>query len=190
MKFRLSFIALTSSDALWKVLTNLDLLFRLNIEWHLKKNNFKPLSEGEEKFYCELVSEKDDKRMTCEVTTFTDFKNKTLEMEVKNGGKRKFYFKISDVDRNKSKIEFEEERETEIDEKDKIRLNLWVKSIINYASLSESRSIFSRIWKGFLDRVYLKLSPTGRRIVFLVVISEIFALLFFIVLLLFYLYSG
>lgn len=190
MRFRLSFIALASGDALWRVLTNLDLLFRLNIEWHLKKNNFKNLSEGREKFYCELVSERDDKHMTCEVVTSANFKDKTLEIEIKNGGKRKFYFKISEIDRNKSRIEFEEERGTEIDERDKIRLNLWVKSIINYASLSESRSIFSRVWKGFLDKVYLKLSPTGRRIVFLVVISEIFALLFFIILLLFYLYSG
>ena len=41
-----------------------------------------------------------------------------------------------------------------------------------YLMLQSKNSLPSRIWKFFMDKVWLRMSPAGRRIVILVIISE------------------
>jgi hypothetical protein len=62
--------------------------------------------------------------------------------------------------------------------------DLWARSIVNYLKISESSSPWSKIWKWFLDRHWLKMTQSGKRIVFFVVVSEGFSLVFLIAILL------
>jgi hypothetical protein len=59
----------------------------------------------------------------------------------------------------------------------------WLKSAANYLLISRRTSLFSRTWKWFLDRYWLKMSPSGRRTVFFVVVAEGLSLLFFLLIL-------
>jgi|GEM_PF-1557534 len=68
--------------------------------------------------------------------------------------------------------------------------DLWARSIVNYIKISESRSPLTRIWKWFLDRWWLKMPQSGKRIVFFVVVSEGFSFLFLIAILLWWKFSS
>ena len=63
-------------------------------------------------------------------------------------------------------------------------LELWVGSVANYIRTSNNSNPFSRLWKWFVDRYWLKMSPSGRRTVFFVVWAEGLSLVFFLLILL------
>ena len=64
-------------------------------------------------------------------------------------------------------------------------LNAWLKSVAWYLTLQIKNTLWSKFWKFFMDRLWLRMSPSGRRIVLLIVIAEatgfILFLLFLIV---------
>jgi len=61
---------------------------------------------------------------------------------------------------------------------------LWVQSIANYAQLSQKKTVTDRVCLWVVDRVWLKMSPAGKRIVLLILVSEAAGFVFFILLLL------
>jgi hypothetical protein len=83
-----------------------------------------------------------------------------------------------------SLLKYREESERPLSPKEQMELNLWLKSAANYILISHRTSIFSRVWKWFLDRYWLKMSPSGRRTVFFVVAAEGLSLIFFLLILL------
>ncbi len=62
--------------------------------------------------------------------------------------------------------------------------DLWARSILNYLKISESRFLPVRMWKWFLDRWWLNMTQSGKRITFFIVVSEGFSLVFLVALLL------
>jgi hypothetical protein len=62
--------------------------------------------------------------------------------------------------------------------------DLWARSILNYIDISRSSNIFIRIWKWFVDRFWLKLTQSGKRIVLFIVIGEGFSFFLLIAVLL------
>jgi len=79
----------------------------------------------------------------------------------------------------------EEIMENEGSPMDQGELNSWLKSVAWYLVLQNKNTPWSKFWKFFMDRLWLRMSPSGRRIVLLIVIGEaagfIFFLLFLIV---------
>ncbi len=82
-------------------------------------------------------------------------------------------------------IEYKETIDAEHSPQRKRELILWLKSIANYILIQKKKTPFSRAWKWFLDRVWLKMSPMSRRIAFIIVLSELLALAFFFLLLIY-----
>lgn len=191
MNIKIDYSIPLAGSEVFKVIKNLELLLRLNVQWHLRKHNLreKPLESGSI-YKLAIYDERSEREVeiTLKIVDFAENSHLSFELWEGNTFFRGFYFKVKDIETNRGLIEVEERRKTTISEQDRLELNLWIKSIINYAMLSRSNKTSSRIWKFFLDKCYLKLSPTGRRILFLVCISEIFALIFFIFLLLYYLF--
>jgi hypothetical protein len=62
--------------------------------------------------------------------------------------------------------------------------DLWARSFVNYVKISESRSAVSRAWRWFLDRYWLKMPQSGKRIVFMIVVADGFSVAFLLALLL------
>ncbi len=83
----------------------------------------------------------------------------------------------------------EEVVENELSQTEGGELNSWLKSVAWYLALQNKNTTWSKLWKFFMDRVWLKMSPSGRRIVFLVVIVEASGLIFFLLFLIVY-YAG
>jgi hypothetical protein len=61
--------------------------------------------------------------------------------------------------------------------------DLWARSLLNYLAISRSRSPLTRVWKWFIDRWWLTMPQSGKRIVFFVVVGEAFSLVFLIAIL-------
>ncbi|MDP3429614.1 MAG: hypothetical protein Q8R89_04700 [Desulfomicrobium sp.] len=54
--------------------------------------------------------------------------------------------------------------------------DMWARSILNYMQISAGRGFFTKMWKYFLDRWWLKMPQFGKRIVIIVLIGEAFSL--------------
>lgn len=85
-------------------------------------------------------------------------------------------------------LKYREVRDSEPTVHEKRELNLWLSAVVNYVSVSNRESLWSRLWKWLVDRVWLKLSPSGRRTVFFVVAAEGLSLVFFLLILLWILF--
>lgn len=66
--------------------------------------------------------------------------------------------------------------------------DMWARSIVNYIKISASRKPLTRIWKWFLDRWWLKMTQSGKRLVFFVVVADGFSVVFLAAVLLWWKY--
>lgn len=67
--------------------------------------------------------------------------------------------------------------------------DLWARSIINYLKISSSRHLTIRLWKVFLDKWWLNMTQSTKRITFFVVVSEGFSLVLLVAILLWWKFS-
>jgi len=61
-----------------------------------------------------------------------------------------------------------------------IELISWLKSVAWCIILQNKNTPWSKFWMFFMDRLWLKMSPSGRRIVLLVIIAEAVSFMFFL----------
>lgn len=175
-------------EKLFDILKNLDLTFRLNIQWHVKSFTFKePLLENAS-YSMKVQYDRTDEVVNYTVQIFEYVPNSRIVIDLKGEKPRRFVITADKINEKQGRFELEEISEEPLSREELMDLNLWAKSIIDYAMISQSKKLRSLLWKFLLDKVYLKLSPSGRRIVFLIVVSEIFALLFFIMLAVYFLF--
>ncbi|MCS7149688.1 MAG: hypothetical protein RMI93_02970 [Caldimicrobium sp.] len=186
MNNKISYTCPAGLDSLLKVLTNLELLLRLNIQWHLKEHNFPKAIQSNGTYTCILHHEGLSKDILYKVKV--EYRSNPTVIDLSFDGElpQQVCFTIRE-DNGKTLLDMVVKKES-LSHEEQMELNLWIKSIINYAMITESKSPLTKVWKFLLDRFYLRLSPTGRRVVFLVVVSEIFALFFFILLVIYFLY--
>lgn len=189
MNNKVSFTVPVSAKDIYEVITDLDLLFRLNIQWHIKSHNFsKPITKGFN-YSVRVHYDRTDKELEHNAEVLDLIENSLMIIDLKGAKERKIVFKLEGIGDRHATFTLEEQRDEPLSKEEIMELNLWAKSIINYAMIKQSRKITSRIWKFILDKIWLKLSPTGRRVVFFIIISEIFALLFFIMLVIYFLFA-
>ncbi len=67
--------------------------------------------------------------------------------------------------------------------------DLWARSIINYLKISASNHWHVRLWKAFLDKWWLNMTQSAKRITFFIVASEGFSVIFLVALLLWWKFS-
>lgn len=187
MNNKVSFTVSVSAKDIYEIITDLDLLFRLNIQWHMKSHNFsKAITKGSN-YSVRVCYDRTDKELeyTAEISELIP--SSLMIIDLKGAIDRKVIFRLEGYGERSSNFTLEEVRDKPLSREEIVELNLWAKSIINYAMIKQSRKITTRIWKFILDKIWLKLSPTGRRVVFFIVISEIFALFFFLMFVIYYL---
>ena len=66
--------------------------------------------------------------------------------------------------------------------------DMWARSFVNYVKICESRRPLTRIWKWFLDRWWLKMTQSGKRLVFFIVVADGFSVAFLAAVLLWWKY--
>lgn len=84
-----------------------------------------------------------------------------------------------------SVIEYNETSGGEPSVEEKREIHMWLRSIANYITIQEKKTLFSRAWKWFLDKIWLKMSPMGRRVALIIIFTELIAFVFFMLLLIY-----
>ncbi|MCX8027857.1 MAG: hypothetical protein N3A62_08415 [Thermodesulfovibrionales bacterium] len=97
---------------------------------------------------------------------------------------RRITFNLSQ-EGDRTTIQFIESRQYDFSNEEKRELIYWLKSIGNYHLICKSKTPWGRVWRWFIDRFWLKMSPAGRRFVFLVVVFEIVTVLLLVVFIIF-----
>lgn len=82
-----------------------------------------------------------------------------------------------------SRIDWAEDFPETIEDARRAELNLWVDAAAGYLAIAARRDRRGRLLRWFLDRIWLKMSPTGRRVGLLIIGMEALALLLFIAIL-------
>jgi hypothetical protein len=62
--------------------------------------------------------------------------------------------------------------------------DLWARSLLDYLRVSRSRAWPTRLWKWFLDRWWLRMTQSGKRMVFFIVAGEALSLVLLVAVLL------
>jgi hypothetical protein len=85
-------------------------------------------------------------------------------------------------DNDVANLHYEEVSTDEPIIEEKRELILWVKSIADYLLIQERKTMISSVWKWLIDKFWLKMSPSGRRISLFIIVIETAAFGFFILL--------
>lgn len=171
-------------NTIYQFFRNLDTFFRLNLQWTvLNLSNCKDV-QNYSQFYLKIRDDRTDKEINYTGTIEKTIKDNLISICLVNDISRKIIIRLEDAGDNATMVYYEELIDKDLTLEEKRDISLWVKSVINYISISQKSTIRSKVYKWFIDKVWLKLSPTGRRVVFLVFIAEALAFLFFILLIL------
>jgi hypothetical protein len=172
-----------SKEKVFSFFCDIEKFFRLNPQWELLSLEGEVVLKKGSNFLVHTRHDRSETEFKYNATVDDLVKGEffTISLEAET---HSMLFTISVKDGGDfSIIEYNETMEEEISAARKREINLWIKSIANYILTQEKKTPFSRAWKWFLDKIWLKMSPSGKRIVLIVVISEILALVFFILLL-------
>ena len=157
----------------------LETWFRLNPQWHvLSVEESRPVKKGH-RFLLKVKYDRDNEAIDYDgvVEEFVDGDFLSVRL---NAQKPK-YVTVSCADKGGgSLLQQQEVVENEPSETDRQELASWLKSVAWYLMLQNKNTSASKVWKFFMDKVWLKMSPTGRRVVLLVIIAEGAGLIFFL----------
>lgn len=171
-----------SPEAIFPFFRDLETWFRLNPQWEVLSLKGDGVQQSA-RFDLSVKYDRSEEEVRYQGTIeeFRDGERLTVRLDA--AAPRLITIALDPAGDRGSVISYEETREEESSPEEKRELALWMKSIANYMLLGTKRAVWSRAWKWIVDRLWLKMSPAGRRIVFIVVVSEAAAFLFFILLL-------
>jgi hypothetical protein len=162
--------------------SDLEKWFRLNPQWNVLSYEAEPpLAQGKS---FTLKVEYDRSEMKVEYRGIIEELEAPdlLKVRLEGDPPREMTIEVRDA-RFVSLLKYREPKEYQITAHEQRELNLWLKSVSNYIQISHRTSLFSRVWKWFLDRYWLRMSPSGRRTVFFVICAEGLSLVFFLLIL-------
>jgi hypothetical protein len=172
-----------TKESIFSFFYDLERWFRLNPQWEvLSLENGKWAKENEQ-FNLKVKFDRTEKEVLYK-GTIEELSDSSLTVRLDSETPRLITLRLDDSEKG-TILSYEEFSDVELPIEEKRNLNLWIKSIANYILISKKNTLRSRIWKWIIDRVWLKMSPSGRRIAFLVVVAEAAAFAFFILLLIY-----
>lgn len=161
---------------------DLEKWFRLNPQWQvISFVPDGPLREGGG-FALEVEYDREERKVAYQGLITTWQPDRGFTVTLSGDEVREIAIEVLDA-RFISLLKFRETSPKPLAEADTIELKLWLKSVANYILISHRTTPWSRSWKWFLDRYWLKMTPSGRRTVFFVVAAEGLSLVFFLLIL-------
>ena len=171
-----------AKETVFSFFYELEKWFRLNPQWEvLSLENGKRAKENEQ-FTLRVKYDRTEKEVLYKGTV-EEFRDNQITVRLDAEVPRLITVKLNDAENGMSILSYEEVSDVEPPVEEKRNLNLWIKSVANYTLLSRKKTLPSRIWKWIVDKIWLKMSPSGRRIAFFIVVAEAATLVFFILLL-------
>lgn len=172
-------ISLPQTQVLSFFFNHLETWLRLNPQWQVLSVEDAHLREKGHRFPLEVRYDEGDEAMAydCVVEAVPDGHRFSLCL---NGKRRRSINVCCTVEGGKTVLRQEERGEEEPSEADRKDLDSWVRSVAWYLVLQSRNTLAGRIWKGFIDRIWLRMSPSGRRVVLIVLMAEGASFLFFL----------
>ena len=161
---------------------DLEKWFRLNPQWNVLSYEMKSPLERGSTFTLKVEYDRTEREIVYQGVVEDLDPPDLLKIRLEGDFPREMTVEVRDA-RFVSLLKYRENREAPFSDHEKSELNLWLKSVSGYILLSPKTGLHSRVWKWFLDRYWLKMSPSGRRTVFFVVFAEGLSLLFFLLIL-------
>lgn len=160
---------------------DLEKCFRLNPQWAVLETEGCKCAKGSQSSL-KVRYDRSEKEISHTVTVEEYIEDTMVTLRLDSEIPRLITIRLADSGVNTTTVSYIEAIEKELSSEERVELNFWLKSIINYIMISEKKTLRSRLWKWFIDRFWLKMSPSGRRIALMTVAAEALALVFFILL--------
>lgn len=166
-------------DKIFTFFHDLERLFRLNPQWAVLSIEGDLSTSKGTQFILNIRYDRTEQEIkyTAKIEEFIDGELLTIRLH-SDIMPRTFSITVKD-EGIASVIEYEETSDKDLCIEEKREINLWIKSIANYIMIQEKKSLFSKALKYFFDKIWLKMSPLGRRIVLIILFIESLALVFF-----------
>jgi hypothetical protein len=172
-----------SDEALVDLLAGVETLLRLGPQWNVKSVGLSGPPAPAQDFSLEVEHDRTETLVCFSGKVLAYVPGKTLRLVIAARTQTiDFSAEVTGQQENRL-ISFRIDTTPSATVEDLREYDLWARSIVNYLEISGSRSPLTRIWKWFIDRYWLKMTQSGKRIVFFIVVTEGFSLLFLISLL-------
>jgi hypothetical protein len=169
-------------EGIFAFFADLETWFRLNPQWQVLSFQGEPESREGGAFVLEVEYDRSEQKVVYQGLVTALKPGRSLSLCLEGEEPREITIEVLPTS-TVSLLKYREDSEHPLSAKDQMELNLWLKSVANYILISHRTSPFSWAWKWFLDRYWLKMSPSGRRTVFFVVAAEGLSLVFFLLIL-------
>jgi hypothetical protein len=170
-------------DLIFGFFADLETWLRLNPQWQVLAIRGEPALREGSAFALEVEYDRTEQKVLYQALISRVAPGRSLTLRLEGEAPREMTIEVLPTS-IVSLLKYREESEPPLSAKEQMELTLWLKSAANYILVSHRTSLFSRVWKWFLDRYWLKMSPSGRRTVFFVVVAEGLSLAFFLLILL------
>jgi len=170
--------------AVFSLCCDLKKLFRLNPQWEVLSLEQATVAAERARFDLTVEYDRAETKASFQGTVEAFVPNSEIAIKLNTAQPRRIILRFDDAGDKAALVTYEEEGEAETPPEEKRELMLWVQSIANYAQLSQKKTVTDRVCLWVVDRVWLKMSPAGKRIVLLILVSEAAGFVFFILLLL------
>lgn len=171
-----------AKETVFSFFYELEKWFRLNPQWEVLSLENGERAKENERFNLRVRYDRTEKEVLYKGTV-EEFRDNQITIRLDAEAPRLITVKLNDAENGMSILSYEEVSDVELHVEEKINLNLWIKSVADYILLSRKKTLLSRTWKWIVDKIWLKMSPSGRRIAFFTVVAEAASLVFFILLL-------
>jgi hypothetical protein len=173
-----------SPQAISGILNDCDKILRLAPQWDVKVLCVKERSESEQRFDLDVEYDRVENQVSFSGRLLTSSPLGHVRI-ILTSATHSLDFSMEVTSHPHGKIvSIRIESTPEPDVSDLREFDLWARSILNYMKIADSRFLLIRMWKIFLDRWWLNMTQSAKRITFFVVISEGFSLVFLVALLL------
>ncbi|MDI1472346.1 MAG: hypothetical protein QMD43_04185 [Thermodesulfovibrio sp.] len=179
MNYSFELILPVGRDFIYKLFTDLEKVFRLNPQWSVLFFERKIKNDPTSNFTLKVRYDISEREINYS-GSIIDFNPQQIIIKLDGEISRIISLKMTEITDQKTHIAYEETCNEEISTSEKRNIHLWIKSIANYIQITQRKSIFSKIWLKIIDKIWLRLTPAGRRIVFFIVVAEIASLIFLI----------
>ena len=155
--------------------------YRINPEWEVLA--FRPEAEGQ---YLKVRYERSEQEAVYRRRGNAAVDLAGGRVELVGDPPRNILLRLAIENEKMTFLEFSEDFDNTVDTARRAELNLWLDACAGYLALGARRDRRARLMRWLLDRFWLRMSPTSRRVSLMIIGMEGLALLFFISLLIIY----
>jgi hypothetical protein len=183
-EYRGQWILPLSREIAGSLFSDLETTLRLAPQWNVKELIFSGPMEPSAEFQCTVEYDRSEEILSYQGRVESLTPGKAVHLS--------FRSEVHFIDLSVQMVEhslgkqlvFTIEADPPAAREDLFEYDLWARSFVNYLKISETNTLRSRALKLFYDRWWLRMSQSGKRLVFFLLIADGFSVVFLVAILL------